>query len=273
MKILYVTNFREIAKHSNGFISDYLNDLCFYGLYELLEKNIISELIDSTEIPSLYKEFKGLIPEKALWGGFTSFWLIDKPFQSVNRKDIYPPDKIILLDGNDETSLSPLSEKHPYFKRELMEKDSSGKNIHPISFSMPACKITKNTNTVKTQKYGTVIPGKKETYLFKHSEKKYYEDYNKSFYGVTFKKVGWDCMRHYEILGNYCMPYFTDLENCPKTTLWNFPKNKVLKAREISNSKPFKGKEYFELLNEVFEYTKTNLTTEATAKYILDKIQ
>jgi len=180
MKILYVTNFREIAKHSNGFISDYLNDLCFYGLYELLEKNIISELIDSTEIPSLYKEFKGLIPEKALWGGFTSFWLIDKPFQSVNRKDIaqkikdkyfdiiiygsvkrcldyydlakeiYPPDKIILLDGNDETSLSPLSEKHPYFKRELMEKDSSGKNIHPISFSMPACKITKNTNTVNS---------------------------------------------------------------------------------------------------------------------------
>lgn len=36
-------------------------------------------------------------------------------------------------------------------------------------------------------------------------------------------------MRHYEILGNYCMPHFQDLQNCPVQTMFNFPKKKFLK--------------------------------------------
>ena len=35
MKILYVTDHRQIAIASGGFISDYLNDLTFFGLKEL----------------------------------------------------------------------------------------------------------------------------------------------------------------------------------------------------------------------------------------------
>jgi hypothetical protein len=30
------------------------------------------------------------------------------------------------------------------------------------------------------------------------------------------KKGGWDCLRHYEIIGNGCMPYFENIEKCPK---------------------------------------------------------
>jgi hypothetical protein len=84
------------------------------------------------------------------------------------------------------------------------------------------------------------------------------------------KKAGWDAMRHYEILGNYCMPYFVGLENCPEDTLYNLPKELLLEARELSNN--FDEQRYFSILNDVFEHTKQNLTTKSLANYVLSKI-
>ena len=46
MKILYVTNHTSIAIASGGFISDYQNDLVFYGLRELFGDVVV----DSTQI-------------------------------------------------------------------------------------------------------------------------------------------------------------------------------------------------------------------------------
>jgi len=142
MKILYITNINEIYKSSGGWISDYLNDTIFYGLHEILEDNVV----DSTQIIHLYKEHKGKIDPRVLWGGMTTFWLIEKDtkdreniidkikdkyydfiiygncqrcldyYDIVNK--IYDPKKVIMLDGNDENHLHPLHEIHPYFKRE-----------------------------------------------------------------------------------------------------------------------------------------------------------
>jgi hypothetical protein len=58
MKILYVTNHNKIAMASGGFVSDYQNDLVFYGLRELYGDNVV----DSTQIISLYREHEGKIP-------------------------------------------------------------------------------------------------------------------------------------------------------------------------------------------------------------------
>jgi hypothetical protein len=77
-------------------------------------------------------------------------------------------------------------------------------------------------------------------------------------------------MRHYEILGNYCIPYFVDLEKCPIDTLNRFPKDLLLEARELT--KDFESQKYFHILNLCFEYTKKNLTTEALAKYVLSYV-
>ena len=98
----------------------------------------------------------------------------------------------------------------------------------------------------------------------------YYEDYQKSYYGVTMKKAGWDAMRHYEILGNYCIPYFIGLENCPEGTLANMPKELLFEARELANN--FEEQKYFSILNEIFSYTKNNLTTKSIANYIISKL-
>jgi hypothetical protein len=84
------------------------------------------------------------------------------------------------------------------------------------------------------------------------------------------KKAGWDCMRHYEILANNCIPYFIDLENCPKYTLTNLPKEMLIEARELANN--FEEQKYFSILNELFEYTKNNLTTKHLAKHILNYV-
>ena len=289
MRILYVTNHISIANASGGFISDYQNDLVFYGLRELYGDNVV----DSTQIVSLYKEYENRIPKQHLWGGMTTFWLIGENnidrtnieqkikdqfydliiYGSIKRcKDYYdivsehyPDDKVILIDGNDESELDPLYKKHLYFKRELVNEHP---NLKPITFAIPTPKLAK-PNKDKSQEYATCIPGQPETYVFKE-EQPYYEDYQKSYYGVTMKKAGWDCMRHYEILGNYCMPYFTDLEDCPKDTLSSFPKGLLLEAKELASN--FNQEKYYILLDEVFEHTKQHLTTKSLAKYILSHV-
>lgn len=289
MKILYVTNYLDIAKASGGFINDYQNDLLFYGLRELFGDDVV----DSTQIPTLYKENEGKIDKKHLWGGMTSFWLIGE--NNIDRTDIeqkikdryydyiiygaikrckdywflvsnyYPPHRVILVDGNDESELDSSYTKHLYFKRELADTHS---NLLPITFAFPTDKLAQ-PNKNKTQEYGTVIPGQPETYIFK-TEQSYYEDYQKSYYGVTMKKAGWDCMRHYEILGNYCMPYFIGLEDCPKNTLVNFPKELLLEARNLANN--FDESNFFAILDQIYDHTKKHLTTKALAEYLISKI-
>jgi hypothetical protein len=288
MNILYVTNHLNIAQASGGFISDYQNDLVFYGLRELFGDSVV----DSTQIISLYKEYENQIHPQHLWGGMTTFWLIGD--NSIDRTNIeekikdryydliiygaikrcknyyelvskyYPPNKVILIDGNDESDLNPLYEKHLYFKRELVIDHP---NLLPITFGIPTSKLT-IPNKNKIQEYATCIPGQPETYIFK-TEQPYYEDYQKSFYGVTMKKAGWDCMRHYEILGNYCIPYFVGLENCPKNTLINLPKELLLEGRELT--KNFEEQKYFSILDELFKFTKNNLTTKRLAQYVIEK--
>lgn len=287
MKILYITNYKYIAQQSGGYINDYLNDLLFYGLTEL--KNI--EVIDSTPIIHLYKENQSKISNQYLWGkGFTSTFLIDKDnidrtniedkikdkyfdliiYGTVKRcldyydlvSKIYPPNKIFLIDGDDFTDVHSLSFKHPYFKRELISD-----KFTPIHFAIPECKITLNKIN-KTQEYGSIIPGQ-GGYKF-DIEQDYYNDYNKSYFGVTMKKAGWDCMRHYEILANNCIPYFTDLEECPDRILTNLPKELLLEAKELANS--FEEQKYFSILDELFNYTKNNLTTKQLAQYVLNYV-
>ena len=287
MNILYITDYTKSAKISGGYINDYLNDLLFYGLYELEDIKVT----DSTPIIHLYKENKPNIPLQHLWGnGFTSTFLIDKDnidrdnitekisdkyydliiYGSVNRcldyydlvSQVYPNNKIILIDGDDSPNINILSSKHPYFKREL-----TSNQFIPIHFAIPECKIISSI-IPKEQEYGSIIPGQ-SGYIF-NDEKLYYKDYQKSYYGVTMKKAGWDCMRHYEILGNNCIPYFIDLEDCPKYTLTNLPKELLLEGKQLANN--FESQNYFHILNELLTFTKENLTTKQLAKYVLNHV-
>lgn len=293
MKILFVTNYTQIAMASGGFINDFINDGIFHGLRELYGNSVV----DSTKIVSLYKEFKNKIPRQHLWGGMTLFWLIDN--DDIDRNDIeakiknkyydliiygaikrckdyynlvtqyYPDNKIICIDGNDESELDPLYNRHLYFKRELHIEHP---NLKPISCCIPESKFATKI-LPKTQEYGTVIPGDRSTYIFT-DEQEYYDDYNRSYYGVTTRKAvtgWWESLRTLEILANRCIPYFPELEKCPKNILTHLPKILLLEARELANN--FDESIYFDLQNKIFEHGKKHLTTKAIAEYIITEIK
>lgn len=290
MKILYVTNHKTIHKISGGYLNDYLNDLLFYGLTQI--EGV--EVTDSTPIIHLYKQYQSQIPISNLWGrGFTSTFLIDKDnvdrnniedkisnkyydiivYGNIRRcqdyyglvKQYYPDNKIVCVDGNDDIACDPeFYTKHVYFKRELVWAHPL---LKPINFAIPNSKITNNFY-IKEKDYGLIIPGE-NGYRF-NNETDYYLDYNKSYYGITMKKAGWDCMRHYEILANNCVPYFIDLESCPNLILTNLPKSLLLEARYLAEN--FEIEKYDRILKELFEFTKENLTTKQLAEYFLKNV-
>lgn len=150
----------------------------------------------------------------------------------------------------------------------------------PISFSIPESKII-NFIPEKTRDCGTVIPGKLETYIFQ-DENSYYKDYQSAYYGVTKMKGGWDCLRHYEILANGCMPYFINLQNCPKKTMVHFPKELVLEAMQLPgvtidkddivhiDHTIFDERKYNELLKAAMKHTRDHIVNSKMAEYVLN---
>jgi hypothetical protein len=180
----------------------------------------------------------------------------------------YPIEKIVLVDGEDDQNIrSELYGNGMLFKRELVH--SNQKNLFPVSFGAPKEKIVTNVPE-KTQDWATVIPGRMETYIFTE-EKPYYEDYQKSYFALTHKKGGWDCMRHYEILLNGCVPYFPDITACPPETMTYFPKELCKKGIGIIESQEI-NESYFNLANDLLNYTKERLTTDCVFNSIAEKI-
>lgn len=155
-------------------------------------------------------------------------------FENYERRDI------ITLDGGDQTYIinQDLVNRTLYFKREMEGEPSE--YYRPISFAIAESKLRRE-RAEKTQWLGTVIPFKPETYVFKE-EGLYYDDYARSLFAITRKKSGWDCMRHYEILANRCVPYFVDIEQCPKNIMLTLNKELLI---EIKRSVDQNGVQYY----------------------------
>jgi len=107
------------------------------------------------------------------------------------------------------------------------------KMIHPIVFSIPEEKIC-TCAPVKDKLLSSLIPGRRSTYIYM-TEHDYYNEYKRSYFAMTTKKGGWDCMRHYEILANGCVPYFPDIEKCPPNTMALFPKELTIQGNSLYN--------------------------------------
>ena len=136
------------------------------------------------------------------------------------------------------------------------------------------------------------------TYIY-DNEEDYYAMYQNSKFALTSKKGGWDTLRHYEIMANGTIPIFVDIENCPKHTLWNFPKDLCKEANFLSglivnltngqnwysgmvlphcgvvnkdNPGHWRGHagSYNSLLVKFQDYFKENLLTKHLATYVLE---
>ena len=143
--------------------------------------------------------------------------------------------------------------------------------IFPLSYCIPdECVMLENHDLYYNKKYGIspLIPGERSEHLFvAGQESEYYQMFQQSWFAHTKKKGGWDCLRHYEILANGCIPIFENLEDCPEHTLTTFPKQLLLDACMDSVDS-----EKMNLIKQLMEHTREHCTTSANIRYFLSKI-
>jgi len=161
------------------------------------------------------------------------------------------PESTVICDGADSPQAYPYAGRwwrrpsqwlaprahrdFPYFKREwtedtqfnlwhrllprlLRKRLPAHPNLRKINFSIPKEKIIKALPQ-KTKDFAVhcvdpevaaEIPDCKTAYAFEN-EAEYYADLQASRFAITTKRAGWDCMRHYEIAANGCVPCFRHL--------------------------------------------------------------
>ncbi len=327
MKILF------ISATSENNLTDYMSDLILHGLRELYGNDVV-------DYPGCWYLYSDEVKKRnfdtnKLWGkgfnlndSFQGYDLIDRNdistkikskyfdliiYGSIRRSSYFFDEvinnnnKYIFIDGEDDRFIEKrYTNKSIYFKRELLTETS---NIKPINFSIPKNKIIKEVNRKPKNLLSPLIPGRLETYIYK-DEKSYNQMYQNSVFALTYRKGGWDCFRHYEILMNGCIPFHLEINKCPNKTLEKLPKDllkEILKKYEwilskynpffiykkkfldikkimlflISSIKPnenlenfiHNNEEVFEIKNQLLNYTKNNLTTEIIAKEIIEKIK
>jgi len=144
--------------------------------------------------------------------------------------------RIIALDGEDhEEIFDKTLNGIQYYKRELNEKDKE--YGLPISFKFPVTRLPylafgSSYIPIKKTILAPCDPRWRQTYNFR-SEKSYYHQYSSALFAVTTKKGGWDCMRHYEILANHCIPYFPDISLMPSHRMIEYPRKLQLESNQL----------------------------------------
>ena len=193
--------------------------------------------------------------------------------------EVYPKNRIILLEGSDFNYIRTThANKGIFFKREMINPNDA----IPISFSIPEKLFFKEIH--KKRKLATCIPYRPETYVFTNNES-YHQDYRDSYFGITCPKNGVDCLRHLEIISNFCFPYFINLWKATDYIMTHYPKKifaEYFNKIATGNGHDFLqdiGKydinmdEHMEYTENVFEHAKKNLTCESMFNYLLNKVE
>jgi hypothetical protein len=191
--------------------------------------------------------------------------------------------------------------KHLYFKRELSNRSKKSMfymlmpnfilkrlefhhNLRPISFGFPAKKIA-NFGLLKKDKLFTKhivdndllenIDGAVSSYAFSN-ESDYYQDIQRSKFGITTKRSGWDCLRHYEIAANGTVICFKDLDQKPNLSAphglipgknclsYNNYRDLMAQIDDLSED------DYVELLNQTYLWIESQ-SSENLANYLIQQ--
>ena len=202
-----------------------------------------------------------------------------------------------IIDGNDLYGNAPRMISHNgeiiigtqftnCFKRELVETDDD--SVHPTGFGIPEERIREVDFSIKDQLYQKTAPSDSlfEDAIdigggFSHhkftDEEDYYNDLSRSWFGLTCKKGGWDCLRHYEIIASGSLLLFRDYYKKPwmcspqelpcyfyssKNQLYN------LMSELVINNKP--TDKYLLMLEKQREWLYSVGTTSSRANIILN---
>lgn len=286
MKILYL---------SHGLGQDYQRDMLFHGLRSVIGPDVV-------DYPKLDSMYVGADRSKMYGRGFTLYG--ELPDIYVDRTDIpkkilgrefdiivygsihrcqdylaevvtqYHPSRIVFIDGEDHPGyLSGLGGLF-YFKRELYNPQP---NCYPIQFAIPKSKVL-SIPPFKSTIMAPCDPISRKTYIY-NTEAEYYAQYASACFGPTMKKAGWDCLRHYEMLSQWCIPYFRVMDQLPPMICEHLPKTELNLVRHAI--------EYWVMhhsihrllpalweavIQQVMHAVNTHLTTEALALRVLDTI-
>ena len=306
MNILYVCR-----KDENGFIYiDYLDECVLIGLKELFGSQVVDvnkKLSLYTDYPDEmkyrlygrgYTLTQNIEPhecdrddiENKIRNKFYDYVVYSKIENCNDYFDLvyehYPKNRIALLDGGDWMNIHPsVTYDTMFFKRECflgMSNVNYSKyfnNIKPISFAFPTKRITRSQN--KSKLLSTINPLDRTTYFDKDNsseykfktEKEYYEEYQSSKFAITCQKAGWDCLRHYEIIGNGCIPLFHRVENAPPGTLSMLPRRLLLQIRTMwENNQEYLIENYDEYFERLFDHFINNNTTIKLAEYFMKEM-
>ncbi|HZF67862.1 MAG TPA: hypothetical protein VEZ47_07485 [Gemmatirosa sp.] len=227
------------------------------------------------------------------------------------------PDRTIILDGDDDGALYPYRgsywrapghrmlpnahSRYLYFKREwtpetmryrwftlapawLAERLPAPRRLRTVSFSLPAEKIVAAPPPKQKEFPRHIVDPEVATataattgYAFSE-EADYYADLQASRWGITTRRAGWDCIRHYELAANGTVPCFRDLDRKPATCA---PHGLVDGANAVgyrdwthlrTRLDGIDDDRYAELQAGTLDWARRN-TTEVRAQQILDTLR
>jgi hypothetical protein len=285
MELTLIHGFRELM--GNDFV-EYPKKKILYGDFSETPKNTLHGMgfsLCSTPITDIIydrnnikmKDFDVVIHGSGFIYG--DFWQVEHPNQFwTDGNDLYgdAPRKI---NFNNENVIGTqyLSK---CFKRELVEYIPS---VWPTGFGIPRDKITNNTMEKKLLFQSTAPSDacfqENSAYIF-DNEKDYYTNMQQSWFGLTCKKGGWDCLRHYEILASGALLLFRDYDKKPsQCSPIDLPTLAYSSQEQLNNimnillvdNKP--TPHYIELHKQQHKWLLDNGTTYARAAHMLQTIQ
>ncbi|OAQ38598.1 hypothetical protein A5893_14390 [Pedobacter psychrophilus] len=289
---LYIDSFEE-EKHrlrGNGFTlyglltdNDFLEKKRKNSLEKLIEVSDVIIFNDIVKQHTIYKKIKNKRKVAILDGGDHPYLI---PYENISGN--YRINPLIFFESFKESL---------YFKRELISidllfkfkgiklfnrfrVDKLVKNLREISFSIPSEKINYNTSKNKTfnshivdKEILALFPQKSSDYIFT-DEALYYQDLSASKFGITSKRGGWDCLRHYELAANGCVLCFKNLDLKPISCA---PKGLTSDLNCISYTNPnllidrvnrISTNEYEKLQIESYKWIEKNTTKERAKEFL-----
>jgi len=291
MKVLFVHNFLHTDYQTDGLYYGLLESGCevyethFPG-YMLATYDKLNSLsskgftlygklnhvprVDSQQ--TIIEKIKSNFYDLVIYGNiYSTWWLRDRScfdyFEYV--KKYYSKNKVHFIDGADYI-YSPGVVLGLQTLGTIWKSSSVGEYEQPINFAIPEAQIIK-TQPIKEKLFSNIVPSKTETYIY-DNEKDYYNDYASSYYGFTWKKAQWWCLRHLEVLANRCIPYFPGLEKCPENIMTTFPKNIILETNCFAKKSKVHPC-YNEISEILLHHTKENLTTKKLAETVINFVK
>ena len=244
--------------------SDIWRQFGFYCQWRMYFKDTKTIFLDGQDVEQVY-------PFAGLWGRRPYLWFVPQ----VSKNSLYFK--------REWTFNSQFNWWHRLIPEALRSHLPNSQNLRLTGFSFPEKKIIKNLpekiklfpKHIVDPEVASHVTDSVTNYAF-DSEEDYYADLQASKFGITTKRAGWDCLRHYEIAANGCVPCFRDLDKKPITCAphglnetnciiyhdYNDLTNKINALSE---------EEYQKLQHSSLEWAKANSTIER-AKQLLSSL-